>query len=121
MTSKSMVGSFVQDKPEQTDRINIKFELDFEAFKRHKKAILKLSPRFDLKTMTGSDSFRINYKFMVDYHGVIENLNAIMELCDDSDIVVNVNCHALENERILVYEVLKKLDATIEKVKQRTP
>lgn len=117
--SKITSGVSVQDKPERVERVNIEFELDFKAFKRHEKAIRALTPGFTLERMSHGDLFCIDYKFMVDYQGVVESLNAIMELCDDPDVINKLGCKALENERILIYEVLKKLDETIEKVKQR--
>ncbi len=116
MTHKITLGT--HQHREHRERINIRFELNFEAFKRHEKAIRILKPGFDPKMMTGSDSFRLDYRFVVDYHGVVENLNAIVELCDDPDVVNGLSCQALESERILIHEVLKKLDATIEKVGQ---
>ncbi len=69
--------------------------------------------------MGSADTFHITYTFSMEYHGVVEQLDAIMELCDDRDIINSLDCQALEEERILVYEVLKKLDKTIKKVKQR--
>ncbi len=113
-------GLFSEQHPERTDIVNIKFELEYEAFKRHEKAIKTLKPRFDVSLMTAADTFNLDYTFCIDYHKVSESLGAIMELCDDPDVIHRLVCPSLERERILVYEVLKKLDATIAKVKQES-
>ena len=66
-----------------------------------------------------SGSLHLHYKFCVDYYCIVGAFDAIMELCDDDGIIQKLGCRALEDERILVYEVLKKLDATIQKIRQR--
>lgn len=108
-----------QEKLQRREKVEIKMTLHKEAFERHKKAvkILLVPPE-----MMEDDSLVITYKFFCEYFGnVVACLQAVEEICDDPDIIKEADCEALEEGRILVYEVLRKLEAVIQKVKGGTP
>jgi hypothetical protein len=90
------------------------------AYEKHRKAINILCPDYDRYTNVPTDDMvHIRYKFWASYYGVVKNLQAVQDLCDDPDVVVTVDCAELEEGRILIYETLKKLDNIIQHVKDR--
>jgi hypothetical protein len=105
-------------KPERTETIYISMELKGSAYEKHKEAIHTLCPDHTTNVQQ-DDRIKISYTFWATYHGLVENLQAVEELCGDPDTITSVDCAALEERRILVYEVLKKLDSVIQKVKHK--
>ena len=102
---------------ERREHVEIKMELDKAAYARHASAVRALVPDFKLQ-MRGGDTLSVRYKFVIEYFGdVAEKLEAVQTLCSDPDVVQTASCADLEQGRILVYEVLKRLDAVIKQVK----
>jgi len=93
-----------------------------EAYQKHKEAIDTLSPGYQdnrFVIIQPDDIIDVKYNFHLSYHGVVQQLQAVKDLCEDPDVVVTADCAALEAGRILVYETLKKFDSIIQHVKGR--
>lgn len=89
-----------------------------ESRKRHSLALKILLPVVP-KTEEG-DTLKVHYTFTCAYlQETALQLEAIGSICDDPDVIVNAECLPLEEGKILVFEVLKKLEAVIDKVKAR--
>jgi len=66
------------------------------------------------------DTVTIDYSFILHYRSVAEQLRVIIEICDHPDtIIVEANCQLLEEEKCLIYEILKRLDSVIKIVKEK--
>ena len=106
--------------PERTETICLNMEVKGSMYEKHRKAVHILTPKYGRYTdIQPDDTIKISYKFWASYYGVVQNLQAVQDICDDPDVVVKADCAALEEGRILVYETLKKLDNIIQKVKGR--
>jgi hypothetical protein len=107
------------DKPERIEAVNIKMKLTGAAAKSHKDAVLTLNPTA-LDHIRDDDDLLINYSFIIQYFDdVLGGLEAVQEICEDPDVVLSASCAELEEGRLLVYEVLKKLEAVIKTTKAR--
>ncbi|MHC4705019.1 MAG: hypothetical protein ACYTFQ_31100 [Planctomycetota bacterium] len=103
-------------KPARTEHIEIKMELDKAAYDRHRKAVEDFSPHLQVSE---GDTLKLTYNFYCDYHGdIVKKLTAVKEFCSDPAIVHKASCSELEEGRVLVYEVLKKLDEVIQLVRE---
>lgn len=99
-----------------SERVDIKMLLDVDAYKRHALAVKTLVPDWK-QQLKKNDLLKVSYSFWIKYYGnVAEKLAAVAELCDDPEILKEVDCAALEEGRILVYEALKRLDAVIRRL-----
>lgn len=105
--------------PECIERVDILMTLEAAAYERHKEAIEVLDPSHKDADSGPDDIINVRYKFWVHYHGVVKQLQAVQEICDDPDVITATSCADLEEGRILIYEVLKKLDNIIQQVKER--
>lgn len=112
-------GIFAEQRAERQDKVRINFELKSEAYQRHRDAIRTLKPDFQPTDIRSGDTFRLKYTFNIDYYEVVAGLKAVAELAADPGVIARLDCRELEDQRILVYEVLKHLEATIEQVKHR--
>jgi hypothetical protein len=107
-------------EPERTEVVKILMVLEKAAYDRHTSSIFTLMPEYkDRMVVDNGDLINITYTFTIDYHHVVKGLHAVADICDDPDVIVSVDCKELEEERLLVYETLKKLDAVIQAVKER--
>jgi len=110
----------------KTEEIDIHFELDARATKRHRQDLDIIYRGHPIQNPTRmklgpGDTFHCNYTFMASYHDTLpERLNAVSRICKNPKIVMKVDCAALTKQRILVYETLKRLDALIQTVNGRT-
>jgi len=73
--------------------------------------------------MEDQDDFGVTYTFTCDYYGdIVRALTAVETIIDDPETIVSeVDCEMLEEGRILIFEVLTKLDSVIRKVRGVTP
>jgi hypothetical protein len=99
--------------------VRILMTLDPSAYERHKEAVCTLSPSFQPENTQRDDLINVTYKFTAYYYGVVKQLQAVQELCDDPEVIVTIDCAELEAQRIIIYETLKKLDNIIQQVKGR--
>jgi len=105
--------------PTKTESVKITMKLAKEAADKHEQAVKLLAPNFAKQLMSG-DTLNVSYSFCIDYFGNVERrLTAVQELCSDTAVVTQASCEELEEGRLLVYEVLSKLDALIADVKAR--
>jgi hypothetical protein len=104
----------------RTEIIPIDLELNKqESMKRHALALKILLPHGVPKTADG-DTLKVHWTLTCAYlEETALTLEAIGSICDDPDVIVNATCAPLEEGKILVLEVLKKLEAVIAKVRAR--
>ncbi len=97
--------------------IQITMEVDKPTVERLKDAIEVLVKIPE--TMDEGDNFKITHTFCCDYYGqIVRALTAIKMIIDDPETVIpKVDCEILEEGRILVFEMLRKLNDVIRKVK----
>jgi len=100
--------------------IQIMMKVDKSTVERLKDAVEALVGPQD---MVEGDDLKITYTFCCDYYGqIVRALTAVETILDDPETVISkVDCEMLEEGRILVFEVLRKLDDVIRKVKGVTP
>ena len=94
--------------------VTINLQFTPQALTRHRHDIEQLmSP----PATRDGDLLNIRYKFCIKYFGNIRNaLAAVSSICDDPSVVKSVSCAELTQGRILIHEVLKKLEELIKKV-----
>ena len=99
------------------EKIEILMEVDTPTVERLREAIEVLVKVPD--PMGEGDNLKITYSFYIDYYGkIVKALTAVETIIDDPETVISqVDCEMLEEGRILVFEVLRKLDDVIRKVK----
>ncbi len=104
------------------EKIEIGMVVDKSVCERCEKAV-KTLVETDISQMVSGDDLVITYRFYCDYFGnVVEALQAVEKILDDPETVVKkADCVALEEGRILIFEVLTKLNDVIRKVKGVTP
>ena len=105
--------------PERTEGVSLLMTLSASAYKRHKEAVHILDPGYQNAGAQQSDSYLVTYRFWIDYFNIVKELQAVEEICNDPDVPAVATCAALEENRILIYEMLKKLDNIIQQVKER--
>jgi hypothetical protein len=111
--------SFRLPSAELVENITIGMKLKPEAATRHKEAVLHLCPGL-VGWVKDTDEVNIDYKFCCEYFGSVEvALRHIQSICDDPDVVLDVSCESLAQGRILLYEVLKRLEQVIKTVEAR--
>ena len=106
------------------EEIKIKLVVGESVYKRCEKAVKTLvTPSVEPSEMGSRTDLLIEYTLWCEYFGdVAKALQAIEEILDDPETVVReADCAALEEGRILVFEVLTKLQDVIRKVKGVTP
>ena len=105
--------------PERTEKTNIKLELDYDAHKKHHAAVELLIPKFDTQVLPG-DTLKIDYDFLIEYFdNVSVKLQAVQELCEDPDVVVDASCNRLQRGSCVIFDALKALENIIKQVKAR--
>jgi hypothetical protein len=94
-------------------------ELTKDAADKHEDAVKTLIRNLKTQLRDG-DTLKVTYDFIVQYYGdIVRKLQAVGVICSDPSVVVTASCGELEEGRILVYEVLKKLDHVIQLARQR--
>jgi len=105
----------------KTESVEIKFKLDKRAWDKHREAInliLRNCGKPDLAKVDNGDNVNFTYTFYIDYLGDINRtLEAVGQLCDDPKIVQSCECDILMEGKILLHEILKKLERMIRKLK----
>ena len=106
---------------QRQENIQVKLELEAEAAKRHTLALKLLLKRgIEEYTLHEGNTIKIDWEMVCSYLGdVAIQLEALGSLCDDPEVVVNAECPALIEGKVLVYEVLHKLKKLIKKVQRR--
>ena len=98
------------------ESLHIEMSMDKSMYKKHIAAMKLLIPDLDVQMAKG-DTLNLRYDLRIEYLGkVAECLEAVGELCEDRMVVTKASCKELEEGRILLYEVLKKLDHVIKMV-----
>lgn len=98
--------------PTKVENVQIKMTLDKAAHDRHAQVVKDLAPH--LGPVLENDTLNLTYTFHCLYFGdIVKKLTAVQELCSDPQIIHEASCRELRDGKILVYEVLKKLDDVI--------
>ncbi len=104
------------------EEIPINLKLDkLETMRRHALALkILLGNDMESLKLQDGDVVNVSWKLVCDYLGdAAIKLEAICSICDDPDVVVDAECDALIEGKVLVYEVLHKLKKLIKKVNKR--
>jgi len=100
----------------RTESLHIKMSMDKAMYAKHIEAVKRLIPDLDTQMAKG-DTLNLSYDFRIHYlDDVAECLEAVGELCAERMIVTKASCAELEEGRVLLHEVLKKLDHIIKMV-----
>jgi hypothetical protein len=100
--------------PSRIENVRISMELSKSGFLEHLETIKLLRPDAVDLHMDDDTTLSLDYDFSISYlSSVAEHLKAVQTLCEAEDVVVKASCEELEQGRILIYEVLKRLDAII--------
>ncbi|KPK54268.1 MAG: hypothetical protein AMS22_06080 [Thiotrichales bacterium SG8_50] len=103
--------------PTRIENVKIKMELDYDAYLRNKEAVTALT---SVENVREGDKLKITYDFSCWYLGdIVEKLTAVETICNDPATIKTASCSELEEGRILVYKVLRKLDDVIRQVRER--
>ena len=106
---------------QRQENIQVKLELEAEAAKRHTLAVkLLLNRGIEEYNLHEGDTIKVDWGMVCGYMGdVAVQLEAVGSICDDPDVVVDAECSALIEGKVLVYEILHKLKKLIKKVQRR--
>jgi len=109
--------SYLVDKFEQVD---IKMILDkLRSVERHRLALGVLLP-YKVPSMNEGDKLEVTWSFVIQYlFNTAIALEAINSICDDPEVILDVDCKALKEGEILIYSVLSKLQALMYSITQR--
>ena len=100
--------------PPRHESVRINMKLSKSSLLNHLEVVKLLRPDVVDLHMDDDTTLSLDYDFSIAYLGdVATNLQAVQELCEAPDVVMEASCAELEQGRILVYEVLKKLDRLI--------
>jgi len=100
--------------PPKSENVKIRMKLSKSGLLHHLETIKLLRPDVVDLQMGDEDSLTVSYDFTIAYLGnVAKALQAVQTLCEAPDVVMEASCEELEQGRILVYEVLKRLEAII--------
>lgn len=103
--------------PTRTESVRITMKLAKEVADKHEQVVKLLAPNF-AKQLIDGDTLNVTYSFCIDYFGdVVQRLTAVQKLCSDLAVVTQASCEELEEGRLLVYEVLRRLDMLITSIK----
>ncbi len=93
--------------------VDICMTLDKSRYEKHKADVAVLTDKRAMD-VTEDDLVKLKYKFFIHYIGdIARKLEAVGNICDDPAVVRDIKCWQLKEGRILIYEVLKKLDRLI--------
>jgi hypothetical protein len=106
-------------KPTKTEAVTINMKIDREMSLKHKPAIKTILPNFKTQ-LEGKDHLNLKYEFFINYFGDVERkLRAVHSLCKDPGVIIDASCDEIEEGKILVYKVLKRLEEVIQTVRGR--
>ncbi len=107
-----------ETKPERVEKTMVTLELDFEAYKKHKKAITQLVP--EMEEPRDGGSILLSYQFLIEYFdNITAALKAIQELCEDESIIINANCNRLQETSCVIFDTLEALKQVRKTIKNR--
>lgn len=110
------------DTVTRVEDVPVELSLDkLATIERHKLALKILLNRDvdDFKVRDG-DTLKVTWRLVLEYLGRTEmQLEALGDILDDPDIIVDAKCEPLEEGKILVFEVFRKLKKVIRKVRKQ--
>ena len=105
---------------QHTQAVKILMSLSKEAHDRCREIVHILWPTWNETLIRPGDTLCLDYEVSVYYfNDLIKKLTAVQTLCADPEVNVEVSREELEEVRILVYEVLKRLENVIQEVRSR--
>jgi len=99
------------------EKVVIKMTLDKATYDRQQTAVEALGAQHFVNE---GDTLHVTYTFMADYIGdIVKKLTAVEAICDDPAVIIDADVAEVRHGRMLVYEVLKKLDRISKKLRLR--
>ena len=106
------------NKAARIEHCTICLNLDNLAAVKHAKALKILG--VSQPTVEG-DELRVRYTLMLEYIGnVAKALQAVNEICQDPNVIIDANSQALEEGQCLIFETFTNLKQVIKLVKRRS-
>jgi len=94
-------------------KVDICMHLDKSGFEKHKADAARVLGK-PIDDLSEGDFIKLKYTFFITYLGdIAKRLEAVGNICDDPAIVRSIDCYQLKEGRILVHEILKKMDRLI--------
>jgi hypothetical protein len=105
---------------DRVEQVDIKLVLDkLRSVERHKLALTVLLP-YTLPRMSEGDTLEVTWHFVIQYlYDTALKLEAIKSICEDPEVVISADCEALKTGEILIYTVLAKLHAVMDRLAQQ--
>lgn len=107
----------------RVEDVPVRLRLDkLSTIERHKLAldILLGSGRTAGLRLQECDALDVTWRLVLEYLGQTEaQLMALSDILDDPDVIVDARCDPLEEGKILIFEVFRKLKKVIRKVRKR--
>lgn len=107
--------------PQRTETVVFKFTVDKQLYAKHREEIdMFCSDGSRYESMIEGDTLNLNYKFYVEYYGmIVQRFNVLLNLIE-AGIVVDFNYEELKHGRSLVFELGRLLERFDKKTKEES-
>lgn len=104
----------------RVDDVVIKLGLEKAQLDRHRLALkILLGDRLNHVNLNTGDNLQVEWRLILEYLGKTEmQLEAVLSILEDKEVVAEAKCDTLEQGKILVFEVFKKLSKVIKRLRK---